>query len=109
MELETTIHSLEKSQIRRTPESSRSTRENASQTIFLNENNLIKTKQFEHVQQNKEKLCHACGSEKQEIKYCESKRNIYVIDLKRNQIIERKLKEELEKYGKVKSMRVRQD
>ena len=61
------------------------------------------------VPQNKEKLCHACGSEKHEIKDCESKRNIYIIDLKRNQIIEHKLRKELEKYGEVKSTRVRQD
>ena len=61
------------------------------------------------VLQNKERLCHACGSEKHEIKVCESKRNIYIIDLKRNQIIEHKLRKELEKYGEVKSMRVRQD
>ena len=44
-------------------------------------------------------MCHACGSEKHEIKDCESKRNIYIIDLERNQIIEHKLKKELEKYG----------
>ena len=56
------------------------------------------------VPQNKEKLCHACGSEKHEIKDCESKRNIYVIDLKRNQIIEHKLRKKLEKYGEIKSM-----
>ena len=61
------------------------------------------------VPQNKETLYHACGSEKHEIKDCKSKRNIYIIDLKRNQIIEHKLRKELEKYGEVKSMRVRQD
>ena len=33
----------------------------------------------------------------------------HIIDLKRNQIIEHKLRKELEKYGEVKSMRVRQD
>ena len=54
-------------------------------------------------------MCHAFGSEKHEIKDCESKRNICIIDLKRNQIIEHKLRKELEKYGEVKSMRVRQD
>ena len=59
--------------------------------------------------QNKERLCHACGSEKLEIKDCESKRNIFIRDLKRNQIIEHKLRTELEKHGEVKSMRVRQD
>ena len=61
------------------------------------------------VPQNKEKLCHACGSEKHEIKDCESKRNIYIIDLKRNQIIEHILRKELQKYGEGKRMRVRQD
>ena len=84
LELEATIHSLEKSQIRRKPEASRSTRENTSQTSGLNGNNLSNTKQFEPVPQNKEKLCHACGYEKDEIKDCEFKRNIYIIDLKRN-------------------------
>ena len=109
LELETTIYSLQKSQIRKKPEASRSTRENACQILDLNDNNLSKTKQLEPVPQNKEKLCHACGSEKHEIKDCKSKRNIYIIDLKRNQIIKHKLREELEKYGEVKIMRVRQD
>ena len=59
---------------------------------------------MEPVPQNKEKLCHACVSE-----YCESKRNICIIDLKRNQIIEHKLRKELENYGELKSMRVRQN
>ena len=109
LELETTIHSLEKSQIRRKSESSRSTRENTSQTLDLIDSNLSNSKQFELVPQNKGTLCHAFGSEKREIKDCESKRNIYVLDLKRNQIIERNFTEELEKCEKVKSMRVRQD
>ena len=109
LELETTIHSLENSQIRRKPESNRITRENTSQTLHIIDNNLSNTKQLDPVPQNKEKLCHACGSEKHEIKDCKSKRNIYIIDLKRNQIIEHKLRKELEKYGEVKSMRVRQD
>ena len=109
LELETTIHSLEKSQIRRKPESSRSTRENTSQTLDLNENNLRNTRQLEAVPQNKERFCHACGSEKHEMKDCEFKRNIYIIYLKRNQIIKHKLRKELEKYSEVKSMRVRQD
>ena len=43
------------------------------------------------------------------MKDCESKRNIYIIYLKRNQIIKHKLRKELEKYIEVKSMRVRQD
>ena len=104
MELETTIHSLENLQIKRNPESNRITRENTSQTD-INNNNLSNTKQLDPVPQNKEKLCHACGSEKHEIKDCESKRNIYIIDLERNQIIEHKLRKELEKYGEVKSLR----
>ena len=57
----------------------------------------------------KEILCHACGSEKHKIKDCESKRNLYIIYPKGNQIIEHKLRKELEKYGEVKSMRVRQN
>ena len=108
MELETTIHSLDKSQIRRKPESNRITRENTNQTD-INDSNLSKTKQLDRAPQNKEKFSHACGSEKHEIKDCESKRNIYIKDLKRNQIIEHKLGEELEKYGEVKILRVRQD
>ena len=82
--------------------------ENASQTLDVNDNNLSNTKHLEPVPQNKEKTYHACGSEKHEIKDCESKRNIYIIDLARNQIIEHKLRKELEKCGEVKSMRVRQ-
>ena len=50
----------------------------------------------------KKKMFCACILEKHEIKYCESKRNIYKIDLIRNQIMENKLDEELEKDGKVK-------
>ena len=100
LELETTIHSLENWQIRRKPEPNRITRENTSQTD-INNNSLSNTKQLDPVPQNKEKLCHACGSEKHEIKDCESKRNIYIIDLKRNQIIEHKLRKELEKYGEI--------
>ena len=40
----------------------------------------------------KTKLNYSCGSEKQKIKYFESKKNIYLIDLKRNQIREHDLK-----------------
>ena len=75
LELET-IHSLENLQIRSKPESNRITRENTSQTLDINDNNLSNTKQLEPVPQNKEKLCHACGSEKYKIKDCKSKRNI---------------------------------
>ena len=64
---------------------------------------------MEPVPHNKEKLCRACGFEKHKIKDCQSKRNICIIDLKRNQIIEHKLREEIENYGEVKSMRVTQD
>ena len=42
-------------------------------------------------------------------KHCKSKRNIYIIDLKRNQVTERKLREVLEKYGEVKGISERQD
>ena len=59
LELETTIHSLENSQIRRKPESNRNTRENTSQTD-MNDSNLSNTKQLDPVPQNKETLCHAC-------------------------------------------------
>ena len=44
-QLETSIHSLENSQIRRKPESNRITRENISQTIGINNKNLSNTKQ----------------------------------------------------------------
>ena len=108
LELETTVHSLEKLQIRRKPDSARSNQENTNQTLDLNDNNIRNTKQFEPVPQNKERLCGACGSEKHEIKDCESKRNIYITNVKRNQTIEHKLRKELEKYGEVQSTRVRQ-
>ena len=57
----------------------------------------------------KENCAMFVENEKHEIKDCESKRNIYIIDLERNQIIEHKLRKELEKYWEVKSMRVRRD
>ena len=100
MELETTINSLEKLKIRRKPDSARSNKENTSHMLDLNDNNIRNIKPLEPAPQNKDGLCHACGSEKHEIKDCESKRNVYIIDLKRNQIIEYKLTKELEKYGK---------
>ena len=59
LEFETTIHSLEKSQIKRKPEFYRNTRESTSQTLHINDNNLSNTKQLEPVPQNKEKLSHA--------------------------------------------------
>ena len=49
LELKTTIHSSENSQIRRKPESSRITRENTRQTLDINDNNLNNTKQLEPV------------------------------------------------------------
>ena len=106
MEFETTIHSLEKSQIKRKPEFYRNTRESTSQTLHINDNNLSNTKQLEPVPQNKEKLSHAWGSEKREIKDSESKKRIYITDLKRNQVIGLKLRKELEKREEVESMRV---
>ena len=66
MKLETTIHSLEKSQIIRKADSARSTRENTTQTLDLNANNLKNTKQLEPAPQNKGRLYHAYGSEKHE-------------------------------------------
>ena len=69
-------------------QSTRSNRENTSQMLDLNDNNIRNTKQLEPVPQKKERLCHACGSEKHEIKDFECKRNNYIIDLKRHQIIE---------------------
>ena len=69
LELETTIHSLENSQIRRKPESNRITRE-----TDINDSSLSNTKQLDPVPQNKEILCHACRSEKHEIKDCQSKK-----------------------------------
>ena len=66
LKLETTIHSLEKSQIIRKADSARSTRENTTQTLDLNANNLKNTKQLEPAPQNKGRLYHAYGSEKYE-------------------------------------------
>ena len=43
------------------------------------------------------------------MKDCKSRRRIYIIELKRNQIRKRKLREELEKYREVKCMTVRQE
>ena len=54
LELDATISFFEKSQIRRKPESSRSTIENTNQTLHLNGLSLSNTKQFELVPQNKE-------------------------------------------------------
>ena len=83
LELETTIHSLENLQIRSKPESNRITRENTSQTLDINDNNLSNTKQLDPVPHKKEKLCHVCGSEKHETKDCKPKKNIYGTDQKK--------------------------
>ena len=48
------------------------------------DNNPSNTKRFEPVPQNKEKLCQVYVSEKHEIKDSKSKRNIYIVSLKRN-------------------------
>ena len=55
LERETTIHYLEKSQIRRKPDSAGSNRENASPTLHLNDNNIRNTKHLKPVPQNKER------------------------------------------------------
>ena len=57
LELETTIHSLEKYQASRKSESSRRIEENKSQTLHLNDNNLSNTKKFEPVPQSKDVPC----------------------------------------------------
>ena len=100
MELETTIHSLEQLQIRKKPESYRTTREGISQTLDKNDNNRSNTKQLEPMPQNKEKMYRACGSEEHKIKDCKSKRNIYIIDLKRNQVTEQNFQKKLKIMGK---------
>ena len=65
------------------------------------------TKQLGSVPKNKGILCYTSGSEKYNKRLWILKKHI--IDLKRNQIIEHKLRKEFEKYGEVRSMRVRQD
>ena len=64
------------------------------------------TKQLGSVPKNKGILCYTSGSEKYKRLWILKK---HIIDLKRNQIIEHKLRKEFEKYGEVRSMRVRQD
>ena len=68
---------------------------------------ISKAKQLGSVPKSKGILCYTCGSEKYNKRLWILKK--YIIDLKRNQIIEHKLRKELEKYGEVRSMRVRQD
>ena len=65
------------------------------------------TKQLGSVPKNKGILCYTSGSEKYNKRLWILKKHI--IDLKRNQIIEHKLRKEFKKYGEVRSMRVRQD
>ena len=77
LQLETTIHSLEKLQFKKKPESYRRTRENNSQTLDKNDKNLSNAKLLEPVPQNEEKLCHACGSLKHEKKIANSKETYY--------------------------------
>ena len=76
-QLETIVHSLEKLQFKRKPESYRSTRENNSQTLDKNDKNLSNTKLLEPVLQNEEKFCHACWSLKHEKKIANPKETYY--------------------------------
>ena len=48
----------------------------------------------------KENCAMLVENEKHEIKDCESKRNIYIIDLERNQIIEHNSEKNLKNMGK---------
>ena len=55
------------------------------------------------------KICYACESDNHEIKECNSRKNIFIIDRASRQINKEELKYRLEEYGKIKCIKIRQD
>ena len=54
------------------------------------------------------KKCYACNSSEHQIKLCTKKRNIYLSNIRKGDIhSDRELKEMMEEYGKVKSIKSR--
>ena len=53
------------------------------------------------------KICYSCEPDNHEIKDCESRKNIFIIDTASTQISKEELKHRLEDYGKIKCIKVR--
>ena len=68
-------------------------------------------KEYKKTQELKEvnkKICYACESGNHLIKDCDSGKNIFIIDRASRQINKEELKYRLEKYGKIKCIKIRQ-
>ena len=52
------------------------------------------------------KICYVCEPGNHEIKYCDSGKSIFIIDRESRRINKEELKYRLEKYGKIKCIKV---
>ena len=57
----------------------------------------------------KEIECHACGLKGHKIKECQTKQNIYIVNLKKTLRSKLEIQEEMQQYGNIKSIKVRRD
>ena len=53
--------------------------------------------------------CHACGLKGHKIKECQTKQNIYIVNLKKTVRSKLEIQEEMQQYGNIKSIKVRRD
>ena len=60
-------------------------------------------------QRTQDKLCYACGSTTHQIKTCDSKANIFIMDTKRDPLDKQQLKMELREFGNIKSVYAKKD
>ena len=51
--------------------------------------------------------CCACGLKGHKFKECQTKQNIYIVNLKKTLISKLKIQEEIQKYGNIKGIKVR--
>ena len=53
--------------------------------------------------------CHASGLKDHKIKECQTKQNIYIVNLKKTVRSKLEIQEEMQQYGNIKSIKVRRD
>ena len=53
--------------------------------------------------------CHACGLEVHKIKECQTKQNIYIVNLKKTTKSKLEIQEEMQQHGHIKSIKIRRD
>ena len=62
-----------------------------------------------HNIETKEMECHSFGLKYHKIRECQSKQNIYIVNLKKRLRSELEIKEEMQQYGNIKSIKDRRD